>query len=281
MRAPRSGRSCADALPDGSQPVYAVGDEHVLKLFPAAAARDGIAEGRVLSHLAGRLPVPTPRVHAAGPYENGWRYVLMSRLRGENLAGAWDRVPRSACRPRATRRRDRRGPRRARRSRCDAARGRPRARGLGRVSGPAARRGRGAAARARAVRRLTGADPRVPRVGPAAAHRRAFVAAHRGHAAALPRRSRRLATDRALRLRAGHDRRPRVRLRRSGRVRHPWRSAVAGPAHHVVRHRLRPGRAARVHVAARVQQSALVSTGVGAPADGTPTSVAEAWFGTA
>ncbi|MDF3141742.1 MULTISPECIES: aminoglycoside phosphotransferase family protein [unclassified Streptomyces] len=81
-------------FPDGSQPVYAVGDEHVLKLFPGAAARDGIAEGRVLSHVQGLLPVPTPSVRDAGPYENGWRYVLMSRLRGENLAGAWDRVPR-------------------------------------------------------------------------------------------------------------------------------------------------------------------------------------------
>ncbi|MGW6908847.1 phosphotransferase family protein [Streptomyces sp. NPDC054940] len=80
---------------DGSQPVYAVGDEHVLKLFPGAAAQDGIAEGRVLSHLQGLLPVPTPRVHDAGPYKNGWQYVLMSRLRGESLAGAWDRLPRA------------------------------------------------------------------------------------------------------------------------------------------------------------------------------------------
>ncbi|MBD3579882.1 MULTISPECIES: aminoglycoside phosphotransferase family protein [Streptomyces] len=78
---------------DGSQPVYAVGPEHVLKLFPAAAAHDGVAEGRVLSYLQGRLPVPTPQVRSYGPYENGWQYVLMSRLPGENLARAWDRVP--------------------------------------------------------------------------------------------------------------------------------------------------------------------------------------------
>jgi hygromycin-B 7''-O-kinase len=82
-------------FPDGSQPVYAVGDEHVLKLFPAAAAGDGLAEARVLSHIEGRLPVPTPRVCDHGVYENGWRYVLMSRLHGENLAGLWDRVPRA------------------------------------------------------------------------------------------------------------------------------------------------------------------------------------------
>ncbi|MFD6417239.1 phosphotransferase family protein [Streptomyces sp. NPDC060194] len=80
-------------FPDGSQPVYAVGDHHVLKLFPGAAASDGVTEARVLAHVHGRLPVPTPAVRAHGAYENGWRYVLMSRLRGENLAHAWDRVP--------------------------------------------------------------------------------------------------------------------------------------------------------------------------------------------
>ncbi|MET9827777.1 aminoglycoside phosphotransferase family protein [Streptomyces sp. NPDC006385] len=58
-----------------------------------ATAGDGIAEGPVLSHVEGRLPVPTPRVHEAGPYEKGRRYVLTSRLRGENLAGVRDRVP--------------------------------------------------------------------------------------------------------------------------------------------------------------------------------------------
>ncbi|MFG2339798.1 aminoglycoside phosphotransferase family protein [Streptomyces yangpuensis] len=81
-------------FPDGSQPVYAVGDDHVLKLFPGAAAQDGMAEGRVLAHVQGRLPVPTPAVRASGSYENGWRYVLMSRLRGENLAHSWGRIPR-------------------------------------------------------------------------------------------------------------------------------------------------------------------------------------------
>ncbi|MFE0381072.1 aminoglycoside phosphotransferase family protein [Streptomyces inhibens] len=81
--------------PTGSQPVYAVGDRYALKLFPAAAADDGIAEARVLTHLQGRLPVPTPYVHDAGEYVNGWRYVLMSRLRGTDLAVTWPRIPRA------------------------------------------------------------------------------------------------------------------------------------------------------------------------------------------
>lgn len=58
-------------FPEGSQPVYAVGDEQVLKLFPGAAAEDGIAEGRVLTHVQRRLPVPTPEVRSFGAYENG------------------------------------------------------------------------------------------------------------------------------------------------------------------------------------------------------------------
>lgn len=82
-------------FPEGSQPVYAMGDELVLKLFPAAAAQDGVAEGRVLPHLHGLLPVPTPQVHEFGPYENGRQHVLMSRLPGENLAHAWDRMTRA------------------------------------------------------------------------------------------------------------------------------------------------------------------------------------------
>ncbi|MFF0739773.1 phosphotransferase family protein [Streptomyces sp. NPDC004111] len=77
----------------GSMPVYAAGTGHVLKLFPTCDAEDGITEARVLSHLHGRLPVPTPELHASGAYGNGWRYVLMARLPGEDLSVAWPRIP--------------------------------------------------------------------------------------------------------------------------------------------------------------------------------------------
>ncbi|MER6302081.1 phosphotransferase [Kitasatospora sp. NPDC001539] len=80
---------------EGSVPVYAVGDDHVLKLFPATGADDATTEARVLAHLAGALPIPTPEVRAAGEDVNGWRYVLMSRLHGEGLAPAWPRIPRT------------------------------------------------------------------------------------------------------------------------------------------------------------------------------------------
>ncbi|MEU3462877.1 aminoglycoside 3'-phosphotransferase/choline kinase family protein [Streptomyces sp. NPDC006733] len=79
--------------PEGSVPVYAVGDRHVLKLYPTVSADDGRTEAHVLEHLHGKLPVATPEVHAAGAYENGWRYVLMTQLPGQGLAAAWPRVP--------------------------------------------------------------------------------------------------------------------------------------------------------------------------------------------
>lgn len=46
-------------------------------------------ESGVLAAVRGRLPVPTPAVHATGTFER-WGYVLMDRLRG---------VPLSECRP--------------------------------------------------------------------------------------------------------------------------------------------------------------------------------------
>lgn len=80
--------------PEGSRPVYAVGDRRVLKLYPTVSAPDGVTEARVLDFLGGRLPVATAELLAQGEYENGWRYVLMSRLPGIELAAAWPAIPR-------------------------------------------------------------------------------------------------------------------------------------------------------------------------------------------
>ncbi|MDQ1028430.1 hygromycin-B 7''-O-kinase [Streptomyces umbrinus] len=78
---------------EGSLPVYSVGAAHVVKLFPAFEEIDARREERVLSHVYGRLPVPTPQVYSAGAYKNGWSFVLMSRLPGESLSDAWPRIP--------------------------------------------------------------------------------------------------------------------------------------------------------------------------------------------
>lgn len=81
-------------FPEGSLPVYAVGDALVLKLYPGFEAAEAVREARLLSILWGKLPIPTPRLHSADQYKSGWRYVLMSRLPGEDLNEAWPRIPR-------------------------------------------------------------------------------------------------------------------------------------------------------------------------------------------
>jgi hygromycin-B 7''-O-kinase len=60
----------------------------VLKLYPTVSAPASVTEARVLEYLSGRLPVATPELLAHGEYENGWRYVLMSRLPGTELLAA-------------------------------------------------------------------------------------------------------------------------------------------------------------------------------------------------
>ena len=79
--------------PGGSRPVYAVGDHRVLKLYPTVSAPDSVTEVRALDYLSGRLPAATPELLAHGEYENGWRYVLMSRLPGIGLDAAWPAIP--------------------------------------------------------------------------------------------------------------------------------------------------------------------------------------------
>jgi hygromycin-B 7''-O-kinase len=74
----------------GSRPVYAVGDL-VLKLFPPVDLAGCRVEAGVLAAVQGKLPVPAPRVLAAGKHD-GWGYILMSRLPGVPLDTAWDRV---------------------------------------------------------------------------------------------------------------------------------------------------------------------------------------------
>jgi hypothetical protein len=50
--------------PEGSRPVYAVGNRRVLKLYPTVSAPDSVTEARVLDYLCGRLPVATPELLA-------------------------------------------------------------------------------------------------------------------------------------------------------------------------------------------------------------------------
>ncbi len=72
----------------GSEVVFAVGKDHVIKLFPPYYQRLFEAELSVASHVFGKLSIATPEVYADGTL-NGWPYLVMSRLQGVYLADVW------------------------------------------------------------------------------------------------------------------------------------------------------------------------------------------------
>jgi hygromycin-B 7''-O-kinase len=74
-------------IPDGSMPVFSVGDGAIFKLFPAPYLAWYTTERAMLERVHGRLGVPTPAVLGAGE-EDGHGYVLMSRLAGTPLERA-------------------------------------------------------------------------------------------------------------------------------------------------------------------------------------------------
>ncbi|MEV6241977.1 aminoglycoside phosphotransferase family protein [Lentzea sp. NPDC051838] len=67
---------------EGSLPVFAIGDDLVLKLWPPEHHDEVPTEAAVMEALHGRLPVPTPKLLDTGVLGE-WAYVLMSRLHGE------------------------------------------------------------------------------------------------------------------------------------------------------------------------------------------------------
>lgn len=72
----------------GSLPVYAVGTEHVLKLFPPGEGDHASIEARSLRTVHGALPIPTPRLLAKDTVD-GWHCLLMTQLRGRRLVDMW------------------------------------------------------------------------------------------------------------------------------------------------------------------------------------------------
>ncbi len=75
----------------GSLPVFALGTRHVLKLYPAPERAHAQVESRVLGFVAGRLPLPTPRLVASGEADDG-SYLLMTQLRGRRLVEVWPQL---------------------------------------------------------------------------------------------------------------------------------------------------------------------------------------------
>jgi hygromycin-B 7''-O-kinase len=86
----------------GTNVVFAVGADRVVKLFPPLWADEIAVERAGLAHVAGRLSVPTPEVTAEGELE-GWPYLVLTRVAGVPLARAWGALGAEA-RERAARR---------------------------------------------------------------------------------------------------------------------------------------------------------------------------------
>jgi hygromycin-B 7''-O-kinase len=85
---------------EGSLPVYALGGDRVLKLYPPCFPEHAATEHNALMLVHGKLAIPTPRVEAVGVIDddttdttNLWDYILMSQLPGQSLALAWPEIP--------------------------------------------------------------------------------------------------------------------------------------------------------------------------------------------
>lgn len=77
------------AFADGSNLVASVGDRYVVKIFPPFHRHQWESEHRVLAHLNGRVDVPIPELIASGVREDGWTYVILSKLPGVTLEAVW------------------------------------------------------------------------------------------------------------------------------------------------------------------------------------------------
>ena len=72
----------------GSLPVFALGDKHVVKLFPPPFRRNRDNERDSLAFLAGELAVATPELVAADDIDD-WPYLVMSQLPGQRMDEVW------------------------------------------------------------------------------------------------------------------------------------------------------------------------------------------------
>ena len=75
-------------LPGGSNALFQLGDDVIVKLVPPNWRRQGDKELIVAPLLDGRLSLETPRFLGGGVVDN-WVFVMSSRLQGTSLADIW------------------------------------------------------------------------------------------------------------------------------------------------------------------------------------------------
>ncbi|GAC1350879.1 MAG: aminoglycoside 3'-phosphotransferase/choline kinase family protein [Ktedonobacteraceae bacterium] len=74
---------------DGTNVVFAAGEQHIIKLFPPYWRRLFEADLTVSGHVYGKLSITTPEIYAHGILD-GWPYLVMSRVPGVYLSEVWD-----------------------------------------------------------------------------------------------------------------------------------------------------------------------------------------------
>ncbi|MET1254112.1 phosphotransferase family protein [Aliikangiella maris] len=75
-------------ISEGSNALFNVGNEYILKIVPPNWKYQGEAEVASIQLLSGKLPLSIPNLLVYGEINN-WFYVIMTLLPGENLAVKW------------------------------------------------------------------------------------------------------------------------------------------------------------------------------------------------
>lgn len=86
--AARHAAATVEPVAEGTALVAFVGGDRVLKVYPPFLRDHFDFEHAMLERLHGRLSLPTPRLLASGD-ENGWPWLLMTRLAGVPLDRMW------------------------------------------------------------------------------------------------------------------------------------------------------------------------------------------------
>jgi len=74
---------------NGSNVVFTVGEQRIIKLFPPYERRLFEADLSVAEHVYKKLSITTPEIYAHGMLD-GWPYLVMSRVEGVYLSEIWD-----------------------------------------------------------------------------------------------------------------------------------------------------------------------------------------------
>jgi hygromycin-B 7''-O-kinase len=78
---------------DGSNLIASVADEFVVKVFPPFHRNQWESEFRTLKRLwTEDISIPIPRLLASGEREDGWTYVILSKLPGVTLESVWPQL---------------------------------------------------------------------------------------------------------------------------------------------------------------------------------------------